>query len=123
LTTLGIVGWVVALIGVYGVVAYVVAQRTREFGVRMALGATRSDIRRMVQRDALRMMLLGAVPGLVVAFAASFLLRSVLFGVDHYDPVSFGLVPLVMLGVGLLATDAPARRAARVDPNVTLRQS
>lgn len=122
LATLGVVGWAIALVGVYGVVAYLVSLRTREIGVRMALGASASDVRWIVLRDAMRMMLAGVVPGVLVALGGGFLLRHVLFGVSPHDPLTYVAVPFVLVAVGLLATWMPARRAARIDPNVALRQ-
>jgi putative ABC transport system permease protein len=108
-------------IGVYGIISYSVAQRTQEFGLRMALGARRSDVARLVLGQGLRLALSGLLIGLVGSFAAARLIAGLLFGIGPYDPMTLGATSLVLLAVALLACYVPARRAARVDPMVALR--
>ena len=105
-----------AAIGIYGVIAYSVAQRTQEIGIRMALGARRSDVLRMVMRQGLVVTAIGVGLGLVGALAASGLLASLLIGVDSHDPTVFGLVALVLGGLAVLASLLPSYRATRLDP-------
>jgi predicted permease len=110
-----------AVVGVYGVKAYVVARRTREIGIRMALGATTRDVLWIVLRDGLKMTLLGLAVGLLLAVCVGLLLRSMLYEVQALDPVTFLTVPLFLAAAAMLACYLPARRAARVDPVVALR--
>lgn len=112
---------VLAAIGIYGVTSYWTGQRTREIGIRMAMGAEPGTIRGMVLRQALRPVLGGVLAGLAGAFALSRLMTSLLFGVSATDALSFGLLPLALSAVALLASDGPARRAARIDPMVAVR--
>jgi ABC-type lipoprotein release transport system permease subunit len=122
--TLGVVAGLALLlgaIGLYGVLSYVVAERTREIGVRMALGATASAVRRMVVSQGARVVLVGVVIGVVVAFAATRLLGSLLYGVKPVDPIVFAAMSLMMFGIGLLASYMPARRASGVNPIESLR--
>jgi predicted permease len=117
----GLLALGLAAVGLYGVVSYAVGQRTREIGVRVALGAGRGDVLRMVLGGALRLGLAGVALGLGLAFGAAPLLASVLHGVSGRDPLVFGVAPAVLLAVVLLASLVPARRAARVEPRVALR--
>ncbi|HML16822.1 MAG TPA: FtsX-like permease family protein, partial [Bryobacteraceae bacterium] len=110
-----------AVIGLYGVISYSAAQRTQEFGVRMALGARRGEILAMVIRQGLWLTGSGALIGLAAALAFSRLLRSQLFQVSPFDPLTFGITALVLIAAGLLACFIPAQRATRVDPMVALR--
>ena len=117
----GLIGLLLASIGMYGVMAYSVAQRTREIGIRMAIGAAASDIIRLVMRQGLTLVLIGTVIGLAGAFAASRLLSGVLYGNNSLDVTTFTTVPLMLIAVAALATFAPARRASHVDPAVSVR--
>jgi predicted permease len=119
--TLGILALSLALIGAYGVVAYTVARRTREIGIRVALGATRREVIRTILRQTMRPVLAGALVGLLCTAAVSRLLSSVLFGVSPYDPVAFVGVSIFLLVVAAMAAYLPARSAARVDPLIALR--
>lgn len=115
-------GLLLATIGVYGVISYAVSRQTQEFGVRLALGAQRTDIIRMVVAGGLRLVAIGIVFGCIAAVAAGRLLATQIWGVSPYDPLSFAVVILLLLIVGLQACLWPARRAARVDPMTALRQ-
>jgi predicted permease len=117
----GLLALGLASVGVYGVVAYSVAQRTREIGIRMALGAAASDALRLVMRQGLAPVLIGTALGMAGALAASRLIRGVLYTGDALDPVTFVAVPVVLVGVAMLATWIPARRAAAIDPMRALR--
>lgn len=114
------VALVLAAIGIYGVMAYTVAQRTREIGVRMALGADPLGVKRLVVWQGMRPALAGVVVGLLGALQASRLIASLLYGVSTLDPVTFALVPLFLATIALLATYLPARRATHVSPTVAL---
>jgi ABC-type antimicrobial peptide transport system permease subunit len=110
-----------ASVGVYGVLSYLVGQRTREIGVRMALGAEPLDVLRMVLDDGVRMTLVGAALGVVAALGFTRLMTTMLFGVKPTDPITFVGVAMLLCGIALFACYLPARRAARVDPMVALR--
>jgi putative ABC transport system permease protein len=110
-----------AMVGIYGVIAWTVRQRTREIGVRMALGAQRSDVLALVLRRGLKLAGAGIVLGLIGAISLTQLLRSLLFGISPADPLTFLAVPLLMVLVGLFASWLPAQRAAKVDPMEALR--
>jgi len=120
-TIFGALALVLAAVGLYGVIAYDVAQRTREMGVRVALGAQSADIRRLVLGAGLRIALIGAALGAGLAFVATRFIESLLFHVPARDPLAFGGAALTVLLVAVLATLIPARRATRVDPVVALR--
>jgi len=108
-------------LGIYGVISYLVSERTHEIGIRLALGAQRSDILGMVVRQGLGLAIAGAAVGLVCALIVSHLMAGMLYGVRPSDPVTFAGVALLLIGVALLACYIPARRAIRVDPLVALR--
>jgi len=112
---------VLASIGIYGVLSYLVGQRTQEIGVRMALGAKQSDVLRMVLGDGARMTLVGVIIGVVAALVLTRLMASMLFGVKPTDPVTFVGVAAVLFAVALLACYVPARRAMNVNPVEALR--
>ena len=118
---LGALGLVLALVGVYGVVSYAASRRTHEIGIRMALGADRPRILRMMLSRGLALVAVGIGAGVLVAFALARLLTNMLFGVRPSDPVTFGGVSLLLMAISLLACYLPARRATRVDPLVALR--
>jgi putative ABC transport system permease protein len=113
--------FILASVGIYGVVSYSVAQRTRELGIRLALGAQQSDVLRLVLAEGLWLTALGVVFGLAGAFAATRVLTSLLYKVKPTDPITFLAVPLSLIAVALLACYIPARRATKVDPMVALR--
>jgi predicted permease len=114
-------GLLLAAIGLYGVLSFLVAQRTREIGVRIALGASRTSILQMVLRQGLGLAIAGATVGLLGALVVSHLMAGLLYGVSPNDPLTFVGVTLVLTAVALMACYIPARRAMRVDPIVALR--
>jgi len=114
-------GLAMALIGLYGVISFMATQRTQEIGVRMALGATRGDILRLIAAESARLIATGAALGLAAAFALTRLLGSLLFGVGAHDPASFAAVALLLAIVALAATIVPARAAMKVQPIEALR--
>jgi putative ABC transport system permease protein len=118
---LGSLALALAVVGVYGVVAYSVAQRTHEIGVRMAIGARPADVQRMVLADGGRLAVLGVLLGIGLALAAARVLRGLLFHVSPADPATFIGVGVALVAVAMFASYIPARRATRVDPNVALR--
>jgi predicted permease len=122
LSGFALLGLLLAAIGIYGVLAYAVARRTREIGVRMALGAMRRKVIQMILGDSLTPVLIGAGVGIVAALVLTRLMAAFVYGVTTTDPVTFASVVAVLLAVGILASVVPAWRAARVDPVVALRE-
>ncbi len=121
LSFFAVTGLLLAVIGLYGVIAYMAVQRTQEIGVRMALGAGRRDILHLILSEALRLVAGGTVIGLAAALALSRVLRSLLFNVGEHDPLSYIAVALLLVGVALAATLVPARSAMNTDPMAALR--
>ena len=121
LGSFGLLALAIATIGIYGVTAYSVAQRTREIGVRMALGAEAIDVVKLIVRQGMTLTLAGLAIGLVGAWAMTRLMASVLYGVSATDAGTFVVVPLLLALVTLIACYLPARRATKVDPMIALR--
>jgi putative ABC transport system permease protein len=121
LTTFGCAALLLAAIGIYGLMAYSVEQRTQEIGVRLALGARPGDVRNLVVVQGMRLTLIGVGIGLAAAFALARFMTSFLFGVTRWDPLVFVAVPLFLSAVALLASWLPARRAFRISPMSALR--
>ncbi|HET7841743.1 MAG TPA: FtsX-like permease family protein, partial [Terriglobia bacterium] len=124
LVMLGLAGSMALLlgtVGLYGVMAYSVSQRTREIGVRIALGASEGAVVKQVVRQGMQLTFAGIVLGLATAFAATRVLASLLYGISATDPATFVAVPIALVIVALIASYIPARRAAKVDPMVALR--
>jgi putative ABC transport system permease protein len=115
------VALLLAAVGIYGVMSYAVAQRTQEIGIRMALGAEREHVLRMVLRNGTVLALTGIAIGLAAAFALARLIAALLFETSAADPPTFSVVPVLLFAVAILASYLPARRAARVDPMAALR--
>jgi ABC-type antimicrobial peptide transport system permease subunit len=112
---------VLSCVGIYGVISYVVGQRTHEIGIRMALGAQRGDVMRLVLGEGVRMALIGVAAGIAAALGLTRLMAEELFGVTAQDPLTYAMVAILLTLVALLACYLPARRAMRVDPVVALR--
>jgi putative ABC transport system permease protein len=121
LTVFGAVALVLAAIGIYGLMAYSVAQRTQEIGIRMALGADRSNIRRLVVWHGMRLAIVGVVLGIAAAYGLTRLIANLLYGVKPIDPAAFLAAPLILTAVALIAVWLPAARASKVDPLEALR--
>jgi predicted permease len=122
LTTFGAVALLLAAIGIYGLMAYSVAQRTQEVGIRMALGADRDTIRKLVVWQGMKLAFVGVAAGIAASFGLSRLLSAFLFGVKPWDPAVFVSAPLILTAIALLAVWLPATRASRVDPMEALRK-
>jgi predicted permease len=120
-SVVGLIGLLLASMGIYGTVSYIVVLRTREVGIRMAVGAEKRDILGLILRESTQPVIAGLFVGMVLAVGASYLLRGVLYGLHTVDGISFVGVPLLFLAVALLAAYPPSRRAMRVDPIVALR--
>jgi len=121
LTAFAAVALLLAAVGLFGVMAYLVSQRTREIGVRLALGSTRGEVFRLVLGRGMALAAAGAVIGVVTAFWLSRVMESLLFAVSRTDPLTFVAVPVALIAVAAIACYLPARRAMRVDPVVALR--
>jgi ABC-type antimicrobial peptide transport system permease subunit len=121
LATFALLALVLSSIGIYGVISYLVARRTQEIGIRMALGADRLDVVRMILRDGIKLAALGVGIGIVCAIGLTRLMANMLFGVSPTDPLTFFAIPVLLMIVALLACYIPARRAMRVDPVIALR--
>jgi ABC-type antimicrobial peptide transport system permease subunit len=121
LTIFGCSALLLAAIGIYGVLAYSVRQRTQELGIRMALGAEASQVRNMIVFQGMRLALVGVAIGVVAAFGLTRFIASFLFGVNAWDPLVFTTVPVLLSAVALLAVWLPALRATRIDPVQALR--
>jgi len=117
----GTMALALGILGIYGVISYAVSQRTREIGIRMALGANKSGLAWMFVRSALMLTAVGTVVGLGAAAALMGLMRSLLFGISPFDPITFTAVPVVLVAAAALASYLPARRTAAIDPVVALR--
>jgi putative ABC transport system permease protein len=113
---------ILGAVGLYGVLSYLVAERTREIGVRMALGATAGSVQRLILSQGAKVVLIGVILGVAVAFASTRLLGTLLYGVKAADPAVFVVMSFMMIGIGMLATYLPARRASSVDPIESLRR-
>jgi ABC-type antimicrobial peptide transport system permease subunit len=120
---MGALGLILAVVGLYGVVAYTVSQRTREIGLRMALGADRANVLRLILRDGMRLVIIGIAIGMLLAFGATRVMANFLFGVSPLDPVVFAVIPLGLAVVTLMASYLPARAAAATNPLEALRGS
>ncbi|PYL45841.1 MAG: permease [Verrucomicrobia bacterium] len=112
---------VLAAVGIYGVMSHVVAGRTREIGLRMALGAQLSDVQKLILKQGMFLAAIGSLSGLLIAFGGARMMKSLLYGVSAFDPITFMCVALLLLGIALLACWVPARRASRVEPMIALR--
>jgi putative ABC transport system permease protein len=120
-TVLGLLGLILAIVGVYGVMSYAVSQRTQEIGIRMALGAQRRDILSAIGRQGLAIVVSGLTVGLLAAWAVGRLVSDFLVGVEPTDPITYLGVSFLLAIVASLATYMPARRALHIDPIVALR--
>lgn len=122
LGSFGVLALVLAAIGIYGVMSYVVAGRTREIGLRMALGAQLRHVRQLILRQGMMLAGIGLILGLAVVFVLARFLTSMLYGVSPSDPVTFVGISFLLAMVALLACYLPARRAARIDPMIAIRE-
>ena len=121
LTSFAVIAFALAALGIYGVISYGVTQRTRELGIRIALGADPRDVMKLVLGRGMLLTLIGVSIGLAGSLALTRLMSDLLFGIKATDPATFALAALLIAGVALAACYIPARRATRVDPTVALR--
>ena len=121
LAVFGGLALLLAILGIYGVISYSVHQRTRELGIRSALGASAGDIQALILREGVRLVAIGVVAGTLLALAGSYAVSSLLFVIGAHDAVTFVLVPALLTMVAIVACWLPARRATLVDPAITLR--
>jgi putative ABC transport system permease protein len=121
LAAFAVIALLLAAVGIYGVMSHLVTQRTREIGIRMAMGAQAADVLRMVVGQGMKLAIAGTVIGVALAVAIARVISSMLFGVTARDPLTFAATSLVLISVALLACYLPARRAAKVDPTIALR--
>jgi ABC-type antimicrobial peptide transport system permease subunit len=120
-STVGMLGLLLASMGIYGTVSYIVVLRTREVGIRMALGAKKRDVLILMLRESARPVVVGLIAGMCLAIGVSYLLRGVLYGLSTIDGISVVGVSALFLAIALFASYLPSRRAMRVDPMVALR--
>jgi len=118
---IGVIALILASVGVYGVMSYSVSERTHEIGIRMAMGATRGEIQRLIIGNGMLLTIIGMAIGMPIAYVLAYALSSLIFGVTAQDPLAFVGLPLLLGSVALLASYLPARRALRVDPLSALR--
>jgi putative ABC transport system permease protein len=121
LSVFSVLALVLSAIGIYGVISYLAGQRTHEIGVRVALGASSSDVLRMVLGEGMKITLVGVGIGLAAALGLTRLITKMIYGVGANDPITFAGVAILLISVALLACYIPARRAMRVDPMIALR--
>jgi ABC-type antimicrobial peptide transport system permease subunit len=121
LGSFGILALILAAVGIYGVMSHVVAGRTREIGLRIALGAQLSDVQKLILKQGMLLAAIGSSCGLLIAFGGARMMKNLLYGVGTSDPITFTCVALLLFGIALIACWIPARRASHVEPMIVLR--